>query len=167
MSKKLPKRPLGHRLEEQSRRFFVANLPNHWTFDRPSNDYGIDGRVDIFEGELATGEEFLVQLKAAARAVRGDAESMQLSVSTFNYLRDNLAVVMLVKYVAQAKDAYWIWLRDVRRALRRTQKTITIRVPKANRLSEIDWDDVHEYIRRIRGAKLAAGRGPLGRPRQR
>src|SRR5947208_3609223 len=132
MTKRLPQRPLAHRLETRSRRFFRDCVPDHWTVEEPANDYGIDFRVELFDGEHATGEDFLVQLKASARPARGNTEQMRLDVSTFNYLRDNVAVVMLVKYVASSNEAYWTWFRDVPAPAAPDQRTMAVRIPKAN-----------------------------------
>lgn len=76
-------------------------LPNNWVVEKPPNDYGVDLRVDIFEGELATGLELLVQLKSSQRASEGDSESISLRLATYNYLWDKLQVVMLVKFVLE------------------------------------------------------------------
>ena len=113
MAKRYPTRSTSHELEELSERFFRSNLPTSWTCERPLHDYGVDLRVEIYEDGAATGLELLVQLKATAAATVGDAETVRLQTATYNHLRDRLQVAMLVKFVAAAREAYWLFLRDV------------------------------------------------------
>jgi hypothetical protein len=67
MAKRFPQKPESHQLEEISERFFRTRFPQNWRPERPGGDYGVDLKVDIFEGDDATGLELLVQLKASAR----------------------------------------------------------------------------------------------------
>ncbi|MGX5732131.1 DUF4365 domain-containing protein [Pseudoxanthomonas beigongshangi] len=150
-----PQRPQAHQLEEASRRYFVQCLPANWASERPDNDYGIDLRVDMFEGNAATGLELLVQLKASERAADGDTESIDLRAATYNMLWDELQVAMLVKYCRAENEAYWLLLKDAR-APQDGCESVTARIPKANRLSQIDWRHIQEYVRNVTDAKLAA-----------
>ena len=150
-----PQRPEAHQLEEASRRFFVQCLPANWAPERPANDYGIDLRVDIFEGNAATGLELLVQLKASEQAVDGDTESIDLRATTYNMLRDKLQVAMLVKYSRAENEAYWLLLKDAREPQEGCE-SVTVRIPKANRLSQIDWPHIQEHVRNVTDVKLAA-----------
>lgn len=152
-----PRRPDAHRLEEASRRYFAQCLPGNWTAEKPEYDYGIDLRVDIFEADAATGLELLVQLKASDMAANGDTESIELRAATYNLLRDKVQVSMLVKYVREENEAYWLLLKDAREP-REGRDTVTIRIPKENRLSTIDWNQVQEHVRNVTDVKLAAMR---------
>ena len=60
-----PNRSESHVLEADSERFFINCLPNNWTSEKLLNDYGIDQRVEIFNGDSAEGLELLIQLKAS------------------------------------------------------------------------------------------------------
>lgn len=157
MNARFPQRPAAHQLEEASRRFFVHSLPRNWTSDRPGDDYGVDLRVDMFEGDAATGLELLVQLKASARETAGDVASFRLGVGTFNMLRAKLQVAMLVKYYQADNEAYWLLLREVPEP-RAGLQTFTVAIPKANRLSQIDWRLVQDHVRNVTDLKLAAMR---------
>ena len=64
---------------------------------------------------------------------------------------------MVVKFVENDNEAYWMWLRDVATP-RADHKTMTVRIPKANRLSAIQWDQVEGRVHAVTDAKLAAGR---------
>src|SRR5688572_16305175 len=113
MANRYPQRPAADQIEEVSERFFKKCLPKNWRCEKPGGDYGVDLKVDIFEGDEAKGLELLVQLKASARPTEGDSETITLSTPTYNYLWDKLQVVMLVKYVEAINEAYWLLLSDV------------------------------------------------------
>ncbi|MGD0389357.1 MAG: DUF4365 domain-containing protein [Tepidisphaeraceae bacterium] len=157
MAKSYPIRHETHQLEELSRRFFTDSMPRNWTCDRPASDYGVDLRIDLFDGTLATGLELLVQLKSSSKASRGKFETVLLNASTYHHLCDKLQVVMLVKYVEADNEAYWLMLRDLV-APTENQQTLSVRIPKVNRLSVIDWNAIQEDVRKVTDVKLAAGR---------
>jgi hypothetical protein len=157
MTPRYPLRPNSHNLETLSQRFFERSLPRNWTSEKPSPDYGVDLRVDIFEGEYATGLELLVQLKSSANASKGEEETVNLQVSTYNYLRDKLQVVMIVKYVEKVDEAYWILIKDVPEP-DQEQQSFTVHIPKENTLSTISWNQIQNYIQQVTDKKLAARR---------
>jgi hypothetical protein len=113
VSSRFPTRPHNHVIATQSERFFASALPPNWTTDKPANDYGIDLRVNIFDGQVATPLEFLVQLKSSVESSTRDTETISLRVATYNYLWDMLQVVLLVKYCEDVNEAYWLLLKDV------------------------------------------------------
>src|SRR5215216_4154433 len=141
MERAFPVRSESHQIEELSERFFRDSLPKNWVAEKPANDYGVDLRVDLFEGNQATGLELLVQLKASAKPTGGEAEAVQLKVATYNYLCDKLQVAMLVKYVESEGEAYWHLFRDIPQP-QAGRDTFTVRIPKANRLAAIAWPEV-------------------------
>ena len=80
-----PNRSESHVLEADSERFFINCLPNNWTSEKPLNDYGIDQRVEIFNGESAEGLELLIQLKASENENSdNEYEKFRLKVPTYN-----------------------------------------------------------------------------------
>ena len=135
MKKKYPIRPKTHTLEELSIRYFISCMPQYWTAFKPPNDYGIDLYVDIFEGTSATGLELLIQLKASQIGSHIETEKVSLKVSTYNFLKDKLQVVMLVKYIAIENEAYWLLLKDFPEP-NQAQATFTVHIPKINKLSK-------------------------------
>lgn len=157
MKRQFPQRSHTHQLEELSERFFINSLPRNWRSDRPEGDYGVDRKVDIFDGDNATGLELLVQLKSSQTSQKSEYETFQLRIATYNYLRDKLQVVMLVKYIDEEKEAYWLLLKDVPEP-NQGQDTFSVRIPKTNRISSIDWEQTQEYIRSITNKKLTVGR---------
>lgn len=154
---RLPKRGATHRLEERSERYFRMRLPNDWVCEKQQYDYGVDLRVEIFEDDEATGLELLVQLKASNESSAQETEIVRLKTSTYNYLRDKLQVVMLVKFVAEDNAAFYLLLRDIPEP-GQGRKTFSVRIPKCNRLSDIDWDAIRELVRNVTCVKLGAAR---------
>ena len=110
-----PIRHEKHTLEQKSETFFRNKIPQDWVVNRPQRDYGADFQIGITEGRELRGLGLIVQLKASEESSGGgDAETTTLKVSTYNYLRKLLTVVMLVKYVEASGEAYWVLLRDIR-----------------------------------------------------
>jgi len=155
MDRAFPIRSKSHQLEELSERCFREHLPRNWAAEKPGIDYGIDLRVDMFEGDQSTGLELLVQLKASAEPTGDDTETVRLKTTTYNLLWKKLQVAMLVKYVESEGEAYWLLFRDIP-SPSQGQETFTIHIPKANRISTIRWPDIQEYVRSVTDTKLAA-----------
>lgn len=152
-----PRRSESHQLEEVSERYIRNTLPRSWVCEKPQHDYGVDLRIDIFEKGAATGLELLVQIKASAKPTEGESEVVRLKTSTYNHLWSKLQVVMIVKYIESDNEAYWLLLKDVQ-APSAKQETFTVHIPKANRLSAIDWPVIQGYIRSVTDIKIAAMR---------
>jgi hypothetical protein len=157
MKKNYPRRVDSHMIENVSEVFFLKHLPTNWTCERLRHDYGIDLRVEIFEGEFATGYELIVQLKASHKSTKGDTERIRLKTSTYNYLWDKLQVVMLVKFIKSENKAYWLLLKDVP-SPRQDNTTFTVHIPRSYRLDKIDWKDILSYISEVSNIKLSARR---------
>lgn len=157
MDKSFPTRHESHQLEELSERFFKQSLPKNWTAEKPSHDYGVDLRVDIFEGTAATGLELLVQMKASSKASETQNETIQLKVSTYNLLWGKLQVAMLVKYIEAEGEAYWLLLKDIP-SPPQDQESFVVHVPKTNRVSAAPWSEIQAYVRSVTDTKLAAMR---------
>lgn len=64
---------------------------------------------------------------------------------------------MLVKYVESEKEAYWLLFSDIPTPSQ-DQETFTIHIPKANRISIMQWPDIQTYVRGVTDTKLAAMR---------
>lgn len=152
-----PIRSESHQLEELSERFFRDCLPKNWAAEKPTNDYGVDLRVDLFEGNQATGLELLVQLKASDKSAEGESEVVRLKVATYNLLWQKLQVAMLVKFVESEKEAYWLLFKDIP-SPSQDKETFTVNIPKGNRLSSASWPDIQQYVRSVTDRKLAAMR---------
>jgi hypothetical protein len=157
MNAQLPIRDHARQREAASRLFFQGRLPAAWTWEIPEPDYGVDLRVGVVENNLVTGLEFLVQLKASDNPSNGECEPIRLQVSTYNYLMASLSVAMLVKYIASEQEAYWVLLRDIPPPPQ-AQQSFTVRVPRSNRVSDLDWQQLRGRLGNIHELKHGAGR---------
>jgi hypothetical protein len=120
----------------------------------------VDFQIGIAEDRQLRGLELIVQLKASKESSRHeDTENIQLRVSTFNYLRKLLTVVMLVKYVESENEAYWTFLREVPPPRDENQHEFTVHIPKTRKLSEIQWNETTDIVRLITNKKLGAING--------
>ncbi|HMO79568.1 MAG TPA: DUF4365 domain-containing protein [Pyrinomonadaceae bacterium] len=145
-------------MEENSVRFFKNLLPCDWNPNSIDHDYGQDLNLEIAEEGQYKGLDLVVQLKASAQSNAIDhAERQVFKVSTYNYLWANLRVVMIVKYVESEDEAYWILMKDVP-APSQANDSFTIHIPRRNRLSRIDWNEIAEYVRQVSEGKLNAWR---------
>lgn len=80
-----------------------------------------------------------------------------MKTATYNHLRSKLQVVMLVKYVEPLNEAYWLLLKDAP-SPPNDKKTFSVHIPKANRLSAIEWHVIQAHVRNVTDIKLAAAR---------
>lgn len=158
MATQLPQRPRAHQLEDESENFFRGALPPGWTCDKPQHDYGVDLRVGLAANGQINGKQLIVQIKASEAEANPNSVAIQLEVQTLILLREMLEVAMLVKYIAHEREAYWLLLKDFIAQPRVGQKTITVRIPKANRLSECPWEQVAEHVQVVHYRKLNANR---------
>ena len=156
-----PQRHSNMTLEVKSENYFRSKLPPSWIVHKPDPDYGQDLSIEIEEGGRYKGRELIVQLKASRRPSRNvNYETVSLSVSSYNYLRDNLRVVLLVKYVESEDEGYWLLLKDISPSNGfEKQESFTVYFPRKNRISTINWEnDVVAHVRNITDMKLRAAR---------
>ena len=151
-----PNRHPSHSLEEKSVNFFKRHLPAEWNTTASSRDYGIDLSVEIAENNVYKGLELIIQLKASNQSnAKLNFERQELKVSTYNYLWENLRVAMLIKYIEDEDEAYWILLKNVN-SPNPDSKTFTVYLPRTNTLSNIDWSVITDYVKEITDIKREA-----------
>lgn len=149
-----PHRHNNHILETESSKFFNFQVPNEWYIDKPEHDYGIDYVVNIVTNNQVTGLSFSVQLKSKIKENNNDFTAILLKHSTLGLFKTKLEPVMLVAYVQEEKEAYWCWYNDLEFDLTSSQKTYTINIPKANKLSQVDWDSISKYAQDVFSVKM-------------
>lgn len=125
-----PKRPREHQLEKESRTAFQTRLPPQWDFqDIPPPEYGLDGRVEIFDkADFATGRMFFVQLKATDKSELKDPLAVKLEIPTCEYYKSLDLPVLIVRYHAPTKKIYAKWFHTYDPYYgRKAKKEITFR----------------------------------------
>lgn len=154
-----PQRNENHVLENESRIFLRRHLPPEWTSQDVEYDYGQDILVEISENGEMRGLGLIIQLKASHVASKNsDFETLILQQRTYNYLWNRLEVVLLIKYVHEENEAYYKLLSEVEPPANPNQENFTIRVPKTNAISTINWNSIVNYVREISDLKLRAAR---------
>lgn len=157
MIKKYPQRSSSHQLEQLSERYFINALPKNWTVQKPRDDYGVDLVVNIFEGNDAIGLELIVQLKSSHSCDNDEQVTTRLRTATYNHLWDKLQIVMLVKYIEDEDEAYWIFLSDIPKPSQ-DQNTLSIHIPKSNKVSSINWNEIHDFVHNVTSDKISMRR---------
>lgn len=144
-----PIRHNNHILETESNKYFNNQISNEWVIDKPTHDYGIDYNVNITINNEVTGLSFSVQLKSKMKDSHLDFTTITLKHSTLSLYNTMLAPVLLVVYIQEEKEAYWYWYNDLNIDLTNEQKTFKIRISKANKLSQVDWNVITKYVQDI------------------
>lgn len=139
----------NHTLEEKSILYFRKHLPPDWITNTVDKDYGQDLNIEICEGGMLKGLDLVIQLKSSQESnAINDNERQSFSISTYNYLNANVRIVMVIKYVKEDDEAYWILLKDVPKP-NQENETLTIYIPRKNKISSIKWDNIVFFVREV------------------
>ena len=108
----LPKRPIQHQREDESRKALDSLLPSRFIFRPEHREYGIDGEIEEFdESGEATGRRFRVQLKATGESGAA-AMRERIKLTTAAYYRAQHLPVLMVRYVAATQRLYGRWFHE-------------------------------------------------------
>lgn len=111
---KMPIRHRAHQLETLSVRMFESLLPANWVYRTPSDDYGIDGEVEIFDEKgAATGCKFLIQLKATDGTSIDKVLKLRMDIEKLNYYKAMDQPVLVVRYLAESNSVYTRWIHSL------------------------------------------------------
>jgi len=123
-------------------------MPAEWVTRRISYDYGLDLNVELAENGSLTGKNFSIQVKATQkRRPEANFVSVRLAMSTLSYMRKRPEPVLIMVYVNEDKEAYWVWAKEIARPdTHRT--TVIVRVPTSRRLTKTDWAEFSRELRR-------------------
>jgi len=151
MSSAMPKRPSQHVAETASRKAFDALIPNEWTTTPVESDYGLDTRVEIFDGGFATALAFWVQLKGTDESDLSKALGEAFAVSALNYMAAQAEPVLLVRHHGPTGRLFGMWLHRRNIIVRKAdQKTVTLRWELTDELAASSVADLHQEARRFR-----------------
>lgn len=142
MGKKMPKQ---HEIDRHAVRTFTKSLPDDWIFRNQSEDYGIDGEVEVFDQGESTGVLFKVQIKGTEKPSfinDGETISFSLDMDDLDYLCQQLRKTVFLIVVDTAREViYWHPMQldsdlEIRHqeAKKAGQKNLTIHIPTVNRL---------------------------------
>lgn len=154
----LPRRPIQHQREDDSRSAFNALLPSRHIFRPEERDYGLDGEVEEFNRDFeATGRRFRVQLKATGET--GPAAMRErIRHETAAYYRAQRLPVLMVRHVAPTNTFYGRWFHEFDPYYEHEGDThVTFHWSHEDELSEDSFDELFaevERFDRLRGVGL-------------
>ena len=147
--KKLPNRHRNHEIENLSEIFLKNHIPSSWIINSFKVDYGTDYNCEISTNNEVTGNNFSIQLKGKENETNSKSIKVKLKKTTINRWLNRLEPTMLVAYVIDEKEAFWMWFEDNTVDLTLENKIYSISIPRTNKLSELNWVNVSKYIDKI------------------
>lgn len=164
----MPQRPPSHVLETTSEKAYWNAIPDRWVLRLTGGaDYGIDGRVEIFEPTMAggndqtTGLTFSVQLKATADE---STDSMRVGVpwGHMAYWLSLSEPVLVVRYLASTKALYAMWAHERRRDRDQSAtKKAWFRFRESDRLDVDRAGEITAAVQAFRAARSGEVRLPV------
>ena len=145
----LPIRHRNHEIETLSERFFSNCIPVNWVLNPFRLDYGTDYNCEIAKDRKVTGLNFSVQLKGKEKELNKESIKIPLKKSTINRWLKRLEPTMLIVYIIEENEAYWIWFKENTVDLTSKNDSFTISISREQKLSEISWTSVTEYVEKI------------------
>ncbi len=139
--KNRPQRTREHRLQAESKTAFQDKLDQlGWIYEFTSgeDDYGLDGRIEIFDEDgYTTGKRFFCQLKGTDEPVLKKALACKLKVEKFEYYRSLDLPVLIVRYHSPTRKIYVKWFHTYDPYYgRNAQKGFTFRLSE-----EDEWQE--------------------------
>lgn len=153
--------------DEQARgdageRWFVAQLPKGWFFQRPSTDLGVDGIVVVTEPGVLNGLEFRVQVKTSKRFAKRESKVVisGLKLESVRYWFANPAPLLLVAFEDSVNSAYFGWhddaISDPRGQLSSGRSTLSAYLDVHDVLSRDGWISIRKRLEEHYAAILQA-----------
>ncbi|WP_419787983.1 DUF4365 domain-containing protein [Pseudodesulfovibrio sp.] len=160
----MPKRPIQHQIEDESRAKYELAIPKEWVFRNKEKDYGIDGEVEIFTpDQMSTGLIYFVQLKATASEEEQAIKKLSMKLDLQEYYRQLPVPVMIARYSSEMKIFFVKWAHEIDPYYAKERaETITVKFTDNDK-----WDNqgspkrVKQYLERIRALKSGALRLPI------
>ncbi|HUP60478.1 MAG TPA: DUF4365 domain-containing protein [Thermoanaerobaculia bacterium] len=143
-------------------RWFQRLLPAEWLFQRPSEDFGLDGTVVIGVAGYVTHLEFGVQIKSGGRWKVHDGHYLVPGVKV-DAIRNwvlHLLPTLFVVYDRTAEMGCWSWVDDLvsqDEIAHSASDTVTLRVPRRSLLNESSWLQIQSYVAMHHASILDAG----------
>ena len=109
----LPRSPLQHRRERESRGKFSARIDSESFIyrDEPVSDYGADGSLEYTPNGVATNYRIYFQLKSTSRPVTHGVLSYAVPVKTIAYLSAQPSI--FVVFVRELDVFFWALCSDI------------------------------------------------------
>ncbi len=134
------KRTRQHILEDESILALKQTLPSGWVTNEFAKDYGKDIQVEIFKKGNATGNQFIIQLKATDAPIKNDLVTVSMKKDHLIYFSTLSTPVLLVFYSSELNELRAIWANHLMESyqLNPTQKTYRISL-SSNQIIKLDF----------------------------
>lgn len=153
--------------DEQARgdageRWFVAQLPKGWFFQKPSTNVGVDGLVVVCEPGLLNGLEFRVQVETSRKFPRRGSKIVvsDLNLESVRYCFANPTPLLLVALEDSSGEAFFGWhddaISDPRKQLSSGQSTLSAYLDTRDRVSPDGWVAIRKRLEEHYAAILRA-----------
>lgn len=108
-----PRRPRTSRIESVQQRAFEDALGEFFVYRKVDPDVGVDGQVEIFDGDETTGLTFDVQLKATDALDTARARKrLRIRNGHIEYWRSRQGPMLVVQYLGATKRLFARWLHS-------------------------------------------------------
>lgn len=140
------KRSKQHEIDAEAQSILRKNTPNNWSLAEPSEDYGIDYLVQVFDRDSreVTDISFFIQLKGTENYKKDDSH-VKFSISTdyLKYYYNKMYVPVFLVVVDTITEEYcWLFVQkyineelNVKKPNWKSQKTVTVEIPIENTFS--------------------------------
>lgn len=167
----MPHQTISNEIGRQGERWFLAQLPDNWVLQRPTEDVGVDGNIVICEEGELNGFEFRVQVKSTENFHLQDDLIVLSGVnrSSFIYWLTGPIPTLIVAYESSSKNGYAYWVNKLPRQnadlLTTTSNTVTLKIPTAYKVERDLWvsikKDLSDFYGTLDGALQFARRSNL------
>lgn len=148
------KRTNQHIIDTLAVRRIMSVLPANWLLrSLEERDYGIDAKIELFDGPDPTGNFFLIQIKGQDGPFRHKSPKKSIPTKTVEYamLFDVPFYVFLNSHKSQKTKFVWLQkyaelVLDQENPSWRSQSTVAIKFPEINDLVQ-NGKKVEEHIR--------------------
>ena len=150
------KRSKQHKIDNRAQAILKNNAPDYWSMQDPSEDYGTDYYVQVFDKE--TGEAkpifFLIQLKGTEKFNENEEfVKFIFKTETLNhYLKKVHNPIFLIFIETTSKRIFYLFLQEyINETLNNekpnwiNQKTVTINIPKSNVFNSDKIEKIAKY----------------------
>jgi hypothetical protein len=143
-------------LGRKGERWFQAALPKEWLFQKPSEDFGIDGTVTIATPSSITPLEFAVQIKTSQEVRKSGNHLMVRGIRRDHlvYWASRLVPTMIVFYDARNDAGYYGWVpslsAEFRAAIDSEMAVKGVRLSVSSKIDAACWDAVQKNVQEHR-----------------
>lgn len=142
----LPIRDRNHEIESLSERYFKSLVPVSWVVNPFHLDYGTDYNCEIVIDKKVTGMNFSVQLKGKETEINKENICIRIRRATINRWLKRLEPTILIVFIVDEGEAYWTIFENNTVNLTSPIESFAIKISRERKLSQINWDNLVEYV---------------------